>query len=75
MKIPIKNVYYLLCYAWSHVEENDLVDVAALDEFKHVQDLLGTILADGTFRLLRVGIDRGYRETREDLEGFGGSFR
>ena len=72
MKIPIKNVYYLLCYAWSHVEESDLVDVAALDEFERVQDLLGTILADGTFRLLRVGIDRGYRETREDLAGIRG---
>lgn len=72
MKIPIKNVYYLLCYAWGHVEESDLVDVSELDEFERVQDLLGIILAEGTFRLVRLGIDRGYRETREDLAGIRG---
>ena len=72
MKIPIENVYYLLCYAWGNVEESDLVDVAELDELERVQDLLATILAEGTFRLLRLGIDRGYRETAEDLRGIRG---
>lgn len=72
MNIPVANVYYLLCYAWRHVEESDLVrldDLAGLDE---VHDLLGTVLAEGTFRLLRSGIDRGYREVREDLAGVRG---
>ena len=72
MKIPIENVYYLLCYAWGHTEESDLVDVDELGEFERVQDLLGTILAEGIFRLLRLGVDRGYRETAEDLAGIRG---
>jgi 5-methylcytosine-specific restriction enzyme subunit McrC len=72
VKIPIQNVYYLLCYAWKHVEDRDLVDVAELEEFENVQDLLGTVLAEGTFRLLRLGLDRGYREKAEDLAGIRG---
>lgn len=72
MNIPIQNVYYLLCYAWGRADESDLVDVAELDEFEHLHDLLGMVLAKGTFRLLRHGFDRGYKEVREDLPGIRG---
>lgn len=71
-RIPIANVYYLLCYAWDHVEERDVVRVDALDELDGVHDLLGKVLAAGTFHLLRTGIDRDYREVREDLSGVRG---
>ena len=71
-RIPIANVYYLLCYAWRHVEERDLVRLDALDELDRVHDLLGTVLVQGTFRLTRQGIDRGYRDVREDLAGIRG---
>ena len=72
MKIPIANLYYLLCYAWRHIKETDVVrldEIAGLSETHH---LLGKVLAIGTFRLLRRGIDRGYREIREDLAGIRG---
>ncbi len=71
-KIPIANIYYLLCYAWSHVEESDVVRLAELEGLSRVHDLLGKVLAEGTFRLIRRGIDRGYREVREDLAGIRG---
>ncbi|MCY4487607.1 MAG: hypothetical protein OXF11_10905 [Deltaproteobacteria bacterium] len=71
-KIPIANIYYLLCYAWSHVEERDVVRLEELDGLERVHDLLGKVLAEGTFRLIRRGIDRGYREVREDLAGIRG---
>lgn len=71
-KIPIANIYYLLCYAWSHVEERDVVRLEELDGLKRVHDLLGKVLAEGVFRLIRRGIDRGYREVREDLAGIRG---
>ena len=70
--IPIANLYYLLCYAWRHVREADVVrreELAGLDGTHH---LLGKVLAEGTFRLIRQGIDRGYREIREDLAGIRG---
>ena len=72
MIIPIANLYYLLCYAWRHVREADIVrreELAGLDGTHH---LLGKVLAEGTFRLIRGGIDRGYREVREDLAGIRG---
>ena len=72
MIIPIANLYYLLCYAWRHVREADIVrreELAGLDGTHH---LLGKVLAEGTFRLIRGGIDRGYREIREDLAGIRG---
>lgn len=70
--IPIRNVYYLLCYAWGHLEERDLVDRTALENLNRVEDLFGKVLAEGTFRLLKRGLDRGYRETTEELAGVRG---
>lgn len=71
-KIPIANIYYLLCYAWRHVEERDVVRLDTVGELKNVHDLLGKVLVEGTFRLTRQGIDRGYHEVREDLAGVRG---
>ena len=71
-KIPISNIYYLLCYAWGHFDERDMVRLDELDKLEKVQDLLGKVLAKGTFRLIRRGIDRGYRDVREDLSGIRG---
>ena len=71
-KIPITNIYYLLCYAWDHVEERDVVRLEELEELERVQDLLGKVLVEGTFRLIRRGLDRGYQEVREDLAGIRG---
>ena len=71
-KIPIANIYYLLCYAWSHVDERDVVRLEELEGLERVHDLLGKVLAEGTFRLIRRGIDRGYRDVREDLAGIRG---
>ena len=70
--IPIANIYYLLCYAWGHIQESDVVRLEELEGLHRVQDLLGKVLAEGTFRLIRRGIDRGYREVREDLAGIRG---
>ncbi|MCY3701880.1 MAG: hypothetical protein OXG16_04245 [Rhodospirillales bacterium] len=71
-RIPIANVYYLLCYAWRHVEERERVRLDALDELDRLHNLLGTVLVQGTFRLTRQGIDRGYRDVQEDLAGIRG---
>ena len=71
-KIPIANIYYLLCYAWGHVEEGDVVRLDEVGKLERVYDLLGKVLAEGTFWLIRRGIDRGYREVQEDIAGIRG---
>jgi 5-methylcytosine-specific restriction enzyme subunit McrC len=70
--IPIGNVYYLLCYAWGHMDESDVVDLNQLGDVSTIHDLLGKVLAEGTNHLLRRGLDRGYEEVREDLTGIRG---
>lgn len=72
MSIPIANVYYLLCYAWGHAAERDVVSAGEIGHFERIHDLFGLVLAEGTFRLLHRGLDRGYREVREDLPGVRG---
>ena len=72
MTIPVANLYYLLCYAWRHIKEADIVRREEMEGLDGTHNLLGKVLAEGTFRLLRGGIDRGYLEFREDLAGIRG---
>ena len=58
-KIPIQNLYYLLCYAWDQLAEGDIVDIAA-DDSKSLTELFGRVLSQGIQRLVRRGFDRGY---------------
>lgn len=71
-KIPIANIYYLYCYVWRNLEERDIVRLDEVDELEAVHDLLGLLLAEGVFRLVRTGLDRGYLDIREDLAGVRG---
>lgn len=69
--IPILNIYYLLCYAWNHVQEQDTTRLQ-FQPHHTALDLLGKVLAGGVNHLLRRGLDRGYLERREDLAGIRG---
>ena len=71
-RIPILNIYYMLCYAWGHVQERDTARLEALADLSTVYDLLGKVLAGGVNHLVRRGMDRGYLERREDLAGMRG---
>ena len=71
-RIPIFNIYYMLCYAWGHVQERDTARLEALADLSTVYDLLGKVLAGGVNHLVRRGMDRGYLERREDLAGIRG---
>lgn len=71
-EIPIANLYYLLCYAWRHFEESDIVRLEELEGLNKLCDLLGKVLTEGTFRLIRRGIDCGYRDFHENIQGIRG---
>jgi len=70
--IPIRNVYYLLCYALKAWDAEEDADLEALEGMEHVHDLLGHILADGVFRLVRRGVDQGYQEFQREIAGVRG---
>lgn len=69
--IPIKNIYFLLCYAWNKLEENELVDVSAEDE-SDLLNLLSRVLLNGTKTLLKRGINRQYLTENEVYQGIKG---
>jgi 5-methylcytosine-specific restriction enzyme subunit McrC len=65
-QIPIRNVYYLLSYAWDLLEEARELAVG-IEDIPRVEDLLSRLLVNGTQRLLRRGIDQGYIPQSEVL--------
>lgn len=71
MKIPIKNIYYLLCYAWNRLEERDIVEVPT-DDATNILNLFARVLITGARYLLHHGLDRGYIAREEDIGGIRG---
>ena len=70
-KIPIQNLYYLLCYAWNHLEQDEIVDVSKVPSNELV-DLLAVILCQGLEHLTRRGLEQGYELYEEELAGIRG---
>ena len=71
MKIPVRNIYYLLCYAWDHVGEGETVDVGS-ESFGGLVDLFAKVLNEGVARLVSRGLDRDYLAVHEDIRGLKG---
>jgi 5-methylcytosine-specific restriction enzyme subunit McrC len=69
--IPIRNVYYLLCYAWNRLTEKGLVDVTTSGTTELV-DLLARILITGVSGLRRRGLERSYDEIEREIAGVRG---
>jgi 5-methylcytosine-specific restriction enzyme subunit McrC len=65
MTIPIRNLYYLFSYAWEHFPEGGAVEVG-VDDCPDLPNLFARLLVNGTNRLLRRGLDRGYRSFVEE---------
>ena len=67
MKIPPENLYYLLCYAWERVDRLKAkprnFDAAG---FELPENLLAHLVRDSFSRVLRRGLDRGYRDRDEE---------
>ena len=71
MNIPVQNIYYLLCYAWDTLQEEDIVDVDLEDNIEWL-DLFARVLINGTTHLFRKGLDREYRSTEDEYRGVKG---
>ena len=69
--IPIRNIYYLLCYAWDRLAEGELVDVTSIDSTE-LADLFATVLLNGTNHLLRRGLGQDYENHVDELSSIKG---
>lgn len=65
-KIPVRNIYFLLCYSWNQLNEGQIVDVS-IDESHEMADLFAKVLISGVNHLLRRGLERGYEAHIDEL--------
>jgi 5-methylcytosine-specific restriction enzyme subunit McrC len=70
-EIPIRNVYYLLCYAWNQLQEGSVVDVSRLRSTELV-DPFAFVLIGGINHVARRGLEQGYRLQEQEVVGLRG---
>lgn len=71
MKIPIRNLFYLLSYVWDVDWELEWSAIDA-DKSGDALNLLTRILTISTDRIIRRGLDRGYKDVNEEMFGLRG---
>lgn len=71
MNIPIKNIYYLLCYAWNKLDISEQVEVS-FDSITEMLDLLASVLVYSSKRILKRGIDKNYIDYKNEFKGVKG---
>ena len=64
--VLLRNVYYMLAYAFKALETGEHRRLAA-EDFEHVHDMLAAILAGGLDNQRRRGFERDYQPFSEDL--------
>lgn len=64
--IPIRNLYYIFCYAWARFPEGNQIDVGE-DTCPDLPNLFAKLLIEGLHQLIRQGLGRGYVEITEEL--------
>lgn len=69
--VPVKNIYYLLSYAWDKLDEAELTS-AGVEDYEEMANLLGKVLANGCHYLFKRGLYRSYQETEAEIPGIRG---
>lgn len=64
--IPVRNLYYLLCYSWNRLAQGELVDVSTAGSTE-LADLFAVVLIGGVEHLARRGLEQGYESRSEEL--------
>ncbi len=62
----IKNIYYMLSYAFEILKQGDYVNIDT-EEFENIHNLFAAILAKAIARQLKQGLYKEYKSTKEDL--------
>lgn len=65
--IRIKNIYYMLAYAFTLLKDGKINELCDREEFENTADLLAAILDNGVKKLLKRGLNRQYIEETEPL--------
>lgn len=70
-RIPIQNMYYILCYAWGMGDMRGKVSVG-IEDCTSLSNLLVHVLLNATDNLLKRGMAQGYSVFGDDMDGIKG---
>ncbi len=71
MKIPVHNLYYMLCYAWDQLEEGNRISVGQ-DNFDNTTNLFAKLLISSLKHLQRTGFWKAYRTEQQEISAIRG---
>ena len=69
--IPIRNIYYMLSYAFQILQEQSYNNILT-EEFDNVAELCSAILSKGISMQLKRGLNKDYTEVKEPLSAIKG---
>lgn len=70
-KIPIQNIYYMLCYAWNRALSKNVTNLNGI-KCENLYDLLGLALYDSVSRLIKKGIYKEYIIVNKEISSLKG---
>ena len=70
-RIPIQNIYYILCYAWGMGDMRGKVNVG-IEECPSLSDLLVHVLLNAVDNVLKRGMTQGYSGLNDEIDGIKG---
>lgn len=73
-QILIKNIYYMLSYAYRVLKQTNYREIAS-EDFENIHDLLAAILSKGIVQQLKQGLVRDYIPLEEELSVLRGKLR
>lgn len=66
-QIPIKNIFYMLCYAWDILNISETINVK-LDKCSDAENLLALVFSDGINKLIKYGLHGTYVYNKDELK-------
>ena len=69
--IPVRNIYYMLTYAWGYLQEIKQANLEAIPG-NNLLDILGYVLNKGILQLSRRGLELDYNPNTEIIPGIKG---
>lgn len=64
--IPIKNIFYMLCYAWNVLDIADDITVGS-ESFDDAYNMLARVFSFGVGKLIRSGFHKSYIDASDEL--------
>lgn len=67
MNIPIKNIYYLILYAFDKVKNKDVISNKDFEDVKDFEEIIIELFIEEANKIVKKGLFRNYNEISEDL--------